>query len=160
MAYKYGYKSNRQRKTLYPWIQLIFLKVLEVHDHSLDQGGREDSEQWALFNADPPATTLHPPDGKHLLRVDPTEMFDGLWSFAVDTTPWINNRRLATRGDQFGPEQQAQFARFLGIVEQIGRDVLSGTGWHLRFGYNWDEDAEILTDQDFDDFFHIEIVRN
>ena len=158
--YKYGRKSEAQLRTLYPFLQLVMLRTLVVHDHSLDQGGRSKTEQFALFNARPKRSNLKPPDGKHLMRHDPTGRVEGLWSFAVDTTPFINGRRLATHGKSFGPDQMAQFARFLGIVEQNGRDVLSGTGWHLRFGINWDEDEEILTDQNFNDWYHIEIIRD
>lgn len=159
MSFKYGSKSRSQLATLYPWLQLILVKALEVHDHSVDDGGRTDAEQLALYDADPPRTTLRPPDGKHLLRADPTGMFPGKWSLAVDVTPWINNRRLATKGSAFGATQQAQFARFLGIVERIGADVLQGTGWQLRFGINWDGDEEILSDQSFQDWFHVELIR-
>lgn len=158
--YKYGSKSEAQLRTLYPFLQLVMLRTLAVHDHSLDQGGRSDAEQLRLYNAKPQRSKLKPPQGKHLMRPDSTGRVEGMWSFAVDATPFIKGRRLATGPHDFGPAQQAQFTWFLGIVEQNGRDVLLGTGWHLRFGINWDEDAEILTDQKFLDFFHVEIVRD
>lgn len=158
--YKYGAKSNRQRRSLHPLLQLIFLKVLLVHDHSLDQGGRTWGRQLYLYNAKPQRTKLKPPAGRHLLRKDPTGMVKTLCSFAVDTTPWIEGRPLATNAKRFGPAQKAQFAWFLGIVATIGREVLEGTGWRLRFGVNWDEDEVILTDQKFNDWFHVEMVRD
>ncbi len=156
--YKYGSKSEAQLRTLYPFLQLVMLRTLIVHDHSLDQGGRSEAQQLALYNAKPQRSKLKPPAGKHVMRPDPTGRVEGLWSFAVDTTPFINGRRLATSVQVFHAARQAQFARFLGIIETNGRDVLQGTGWHLRFGINWDEDAEILTDQKFDDWFHVEVV--
>ncbi len=157
MAFHYGRRSLEQRNMVYPWLQLILEKTLAVHDHSIDQGGRSDEQQREYHRLG--VTTLLPPDGKHLLKPDPTGQFFGRWSFAVDCCPYINGRRLATDKARFGPNQRAQFTRFLAIVEQIGRDVLADTGWALRFGINWDMDEEILTDQTFQDFYHIETVR-
>ena len=156
--YKYGRKSKAQKRSLYPWLQLILMKVLLRHDHSIDQGGRTDKRQWALYNHKPPRTTLHPPNGKHLLRYDPSGEFKGKWAFAADVCPYINGRRLATGAKSFGPNQKAQFAFFLSMVQLEAEHVLKGTGWKIRLGINWDMDAEILTDQRFDDWFHVEIV--
>jgi len=158
MAYSYGSVSKAQHRTLHPWLQLVLLKVLVRHDHSVDQGGRTDEEQWALYNHEPPRTTLHPPDGKHLLREDASGEFDGLWAVAADVTPFINGRRLATRGEQFTYDRRAQFAYFLGILKEVADEVLKDTGWEIRLGVNWDMDAEILSDQRFDDWFHVELV--
>ena len=155
--FRYGRDSRKEHRTLYPWLQLVLLKTLVIHDHSCDQGGRSDREQWDFFNAG--TSTLHPPDGKHLLRKDPTRQFAGLWAFAADVTPFIEGRRLATRGARFGPDQRAQFAYFLARLKGIADELLEGTGWELRLGINWDMDATILTDQSFDDWFHVELVR-
>ncbi len=154
--FKLGRKSRAQHKTLYPWLQSILLKVLLKHDFSEDQGGRTEKEQWKVFNKG--TSTIHPPQGKHLLRKDPSGDFIGVWSYAVDITPYINGKKLATHGQQFGYAQRAQFAYFLGIVKAEADRVLEGTGWEIRLGVNWDMDYEILSDQDFDDWFHIELV--
>lgn len=156
MSYKHGPKSTAQRKTLYPWLRLILFKMLLRHDHSVDQGGRTDEEQWAFFRAK--TSTLHPPDGKHLFRKDPSSEFEGLWAFAADVTPFIKGTRLATHGTQFTSDRRAQFAFFLGIFQEVAEDVLAGTGWEIRLGVNWDRDDEILSDQDFDDWFHVELI--
>lgn len=155
--FTFGRGSRRELATIYPWLQLILIKTLERHDLGIIQGGRTDGEQWDVFNKG--SSTLHPPDGKHLLREDPLVYFEGKWSFAADVIPYINGRSLATHGSNFGPSQRAQFAYFLGILKEVADNVLAGTGWDIRLGVNWDMDAEILTDQDFDDWFHIELVR-
>lgn len=154
--YRHGRKSTEQRLTLHPWLQLIFLKLLARHDHSIDQGGRTEQEQWDAYNRK--ASTLHPPDGKHLLREDPSGEFPGLWSLAADVTPWINGVRLATRGAQFNYARRSQFAYFLGVLKEVADGVLRDISWEVRLGINWDMDAEILSDQDFDDWFHVELV--
>ena len=157
MAFHYGRRSLEQRSMVYPWLQLILEKTLAVHDHSIDQGGRSEEQQREYHRLG--VTTLLPPDGAHLLKPDPTSQFFGRWSFAVDVCPYINGRRLATDRAGFGHMQKAQFIRFLAIIEQIGRNVLGDTRWALRFGINWDMDEEILTDQTFQDYFHVEIVQ-
>ncbi len=155
--YRYGRKSKNQIYRVYPYFQLIMRRVLLTDDHSIDQGGRTIGQQKEFF--DRGASKLRPPKGKHLLRTDPTRQFGGTWAFAVDACPYINGKRLATGRVRFGPAQQAQFAWFLRRVEQEGHRILDGTGWALRFGVNWDGDVEILTDQGFDDFFHVEMIR-
>ena len=156
MSYKYGKKSRKHWLTLHPWLRLVLLKTLARHDHSIDQGGRTREQQLAYFNAG--TSTLKPPKGKHLLRVDPSKEFMGMWALAADVTPFINGVRLATRGRKFGPAQQAQFGYFLGILKEVADRTLAETGWEIRLGVNWDMDAEILTDQKFDDWFHVELV--
>ena len=155
--YIFGRNSRHELAGLYPWLQLILIKTLERHDLGILQGGRTDDEQWAVFRDG--FSTLHPPSGKHLAREDPFDYFVGLWSFAADVVPYINGRRLATRGEQFTYVRRAQFAYFLGILKEVADNVLAGTEWEIRLGINWDQDAEILSDQDFDDYFHVEIVR-
>ena len=155
--YRYGRKSTAQISTVHPYLQLIMMRVLLTDDHSIDQGGRNIGQQQAYF--DRGASRLRPPKGKHLMRFDPTRQFGGTWAFAVDACPYIKGKRLATSAAKFGPDQRAQFAWFLRRVEQEGRRILDGTGWELRFGINWDGDAEILTDQTFADFFHVEQIR-
>ena len=155
--YRYGRKSKAQLSTVHPYLQLIMMRVLLTDDHSIDQGGRSIGQQQAYF--DRKASKLRPPKGKHLMRVDPTRQFgDADWAFAVDACPYIKGKRLATSAAKFGPDQRAQFAWFLRRVEQEGHRILDGTGWKLRFGINWDGDAEILH-QKFNDFFHIEMIR-
>ncbi len=156
--FKLGSHSKVQHHTLYPWLQLIVLKMLLKHDLREDEGGRTEQRQWDLYNADPPRTTVHPPKGNHLMREDPSGDFDGLWSYALDATPYINGKPLATAGKQFGYAERAQFAYFLGMLKSEADRVLEGTGWEIRLGVNWDMDYEILTDQDFDDWFHCELV--
>lgn len=156
--FKLGKHSKIQHSTLYPWLQLIILKVLLKHDLGENEGGRTDERQWELYNAKPQRSKVHPPQGNHLMREDPSGDFDGVWSYAVDVTPFINGKRLATDKENFGPEQMGQFMYFLGILKAEADRALEGTGWEIRLGANWDMDYEVLTDQDFDDLFHIELV--
>ncbi len=154
--YNLSYHSKREIRGCHPWLQLILFKLLSRHDYKAEQGKRTWDEQQAVYDSG--NSTLAPPEGKHLIRSDPAGQFDGDWSLAVDVYPYINGRPIATDADNFGPDQMAQFAYFLGIVKELADEVLQDTGWKIRLGINWDGDAEIITDQDFDDWFHIELV--
>ena len=93
------------------------------------------------------------------MRRDPSGIFPGrLYSYAADLVPWIKGKALVTTEGGFGPDQRAQFAYFLGLAKMTAEEVLWGTGWEFRLGINWDMDDEILTDQSFDDWFHVELV--
>jgi hypothetical protein len=156
MGYKFSNHSKEQLMTIHPFLQLIIIKALAKHDLKVRQGGRPEKEQWEAFNAG--RSKLAPPKGKHLLRPDPSGQFDGLWSLAGDVEPFVNGKPLRTVGASFTGTEQAKFAWFLGLLSNIAEEVLEGTEWQLRFGVNWDMDAEILSDQDFDDWFHVELV--
>ncbi len=155
MAFKYSAHSLRQRRTLHPYLRLIFDQVLLKHDFKMDQGGRSEKQQWANFNAG--VSKVKPPKGKHLIRKRTGD--DAACSYAVDVCPYIGGKRLATDKAGFGAAQKAQFAWFLSAVAAVGDRVLEGSGYRLRFGVDWDCDGEILTDQKFQDWFHVELVR-
>ena len=155
-AYRYGERSLAQRATLHPHLRRILERVLEEEDHAILQGARSEAEQWAAFRAG--RSRLHPPAGPHLVRADG-------WAYAADIVPCLHGRPIETGAEGFGPIQQAQFAWFLRGVRETGRayfaDLRESTGerWRLRFGIDWDEDGEILTDQSFQDWFHVELLR-
>ena len=156
--FRFSQHSLNQLKTVYPPLQQILIRTLVRHDFRLDEAERSTYDQQAAFDSG--HSKLAPPDGKHLARVDPTGQYPQTkWAFAVDICPYINGKRLATDRANFGPEQKAQFAFFLCTLRSVAEYDLRDTGWSIRLGINWDGDEEILTDQTFDDWFHVEIVR-
>jgi len=153
----YSQHSIKQRATLHPLLRNILDEVLITDDLRIDQGGRTDEEQWAVFNSG--ASTLHPPDGQHLIREVEYNGEIISCSLAADICPYINGKRLATDAENFGPYQMSQFTWFLRKVKEVGDRLLEGTGYKIRFGIDWDGDNEILTDQSFQDFFHVELIK-
>jgi len=153
--YTFGNKSKENLKDVFPLLVNILNKVLETDDFSVDQGGRTEAQQWEAFNSG--HSKVHPPDGNHLIKKLPG--MDREYAFAVDICPYLNGKRLATDEKNFGPYQMAQFAWFLRKVKCVGEELLKDTGWKLRFGIDWDSDMEILTDQTFQDWFHVEIIK-
>lgn len=87
------------------------------------------------------------------------------YAHAVDIVPLINGKPIDTTAQGFGVQQACQFAWFLRAVYESGRLITGrwlnsmGEDWKLRFGVNWDMDKELLTDQGFDDYFHVELRR-
>ena len=155
--YRYSNHSLKQLEKVHPYLQQILGEVLETDDFKVKQGGRTEKEQWEFYNEG--TSTLHPPDGKHLIQPDG-------YCYAVDIVPFINGKQLATDKESFNAARQAQFAFFLRRVQDVGESYLDmlkfsngGGKWKLRLGINWDGDGEILTDQKFDDWFHVELIK-
>lgn len=115
---------------------------------------RSQERQLSLFDSGASKTMrslhLRQPDG---------------FSHAVDVVPLVNGKAIDTSSEGFGLAQAGQFAWFLRAVYESGRMICgrwrisTGEEWKLRFGINWDGDQELLSDQSFDDWFHIEIRR-
>ena len=87
------------------------------------------------------------------------------YAYAADLEPYINGKPIATDPESFKGVQMAQFAFFLGILKETADRYLNdyyhqtNQRFVMRLGINWDQDAEILSDQDFDDWYHVELVR-
>lgn len=176
MAYSYGRRSQAVRSTLHLHLRNIFDRVLTSDDHALEHGVRAPEVQQEKkdtgrsqvpgFNSD---GTVYP--YPHRPRDD------GL-SWAVDTWPWINGKRLEVpaldeierrvkEGDcekwlANAIARYSQFAYFARCVLDVAEIYLKENRtttewWALRWGGNWNMDAEILTDQSFDDFPHWEL---
>lgn len=151
---RYSKHSTKELSTVHPILQECSRMVLPIMDHRVQDGGRTWDEQQKEF--DEGDSTLAPPDGMHLIQ-------DDGWAYAYDLHPYINGRRLNT--EDFTPARMAQFAFFLGYYKAVSEKVLAdwerktGERYRIRFGVDWDSDGEILTDQKFQDWFHIELVR-
>lgn len=157
MKYRYGKHSQKELRPVHPWLGKIAYKTLETDDHKVLTGGRSVKKQQAVFDSG--HSKLAPPKGKHLIQPDG-------FAYAIDVVPYIKGKPLATDAKNFGSAQQAQFAWFLRkfyengkeILAEVNKDLPKEKQWALRFGNNWNMDSEILTDQDFDDWFHIELI--
>ena len=154
--YHYSKHSMKQRATLHTVAQLGLDFTLIRHDFKIIQGGRTDEQQWAYYNKG--TSTLHPPQGKHLIQPDG-------FAYAADVHPYVNGKPVDTSATGFRVQQAGQFGYFLAILEQECKDACddwygrNGDQFDVRLGANWDMDAELLTDQSFDDWFHIEWIR-
>jgi len=129
----WGRKSKRVLKELDPRLQTLMTRVRdEVADISLISGHRDCDEQNTLFEVG--ASTLRWPDSKHNKRP----------ALAVDFQPApypVNEKLWGALGYAAG--------RAFGIAAEMGIKI--------RWGGDWDGDGDV-TDQKFDDLFHIELV--
>jgi len=114
-------------------LRAVFNRVVEIADCAIIEGHRPKERQDEYFALG--KSKLPWPDGKHN-RV-PSE--------AVDAAPWIN-------GEISWDRRHCLF--FAGIV--IG--VAEMMGIKIRWGGDWDSDREPVTDQDFQDLVHFEII--
>jgi peptidoglycan L-alanyl-D-glutamate endopeptidase CwlK len=134
---KFGKASKAQLDTLDIRLQSILTIVLrEVADISILQGHRGQKEQNEAFYGDPQTSKLPWPRGKH----------NKLPSLAVDIQPY--------------PRPKTNYKLAISLAYIAGRAVqlAADEGITLRWGGDWDRDGD-MTDNDFDDLFHLEIVE-
>jgi hypothetical protein len=129
----WGKKSSEVRSTLHPTlIHYLDRALIEVADISLTCGHRNQEDQMkAYFSGN---STLMWPQGKH----------NQLPSLAVDFRPYPMPKGKA--------KQWAALAYIAGRVIQMAAQ----DGVVIRWGGDWDADGD-LTNQKFDDLFHLEL---
>lgn len=133
MSRKWGNRSQQVLSELDPRLASIMTTILhEVADISLICGFRDQEEQDEAYETG--RSKVRWPNGKH----------NRLPSKAVDFQPWpVPERR---------EKLWASLAYIAGHAIQIGRR----RGLVVRWGGDWDGDGD-LTDQNFDDLYHLEI---
>lgn len=104
----------------------------EVMDISLISGFRRQAEQDLLFRSG--LSKLRWPDSRH--NTNPSQ--------AVDLQPYPY------------PSYDPKLWGALGYIAGRAYRIAVEEGFEIRWGGDWDGDGE-MTDQEFDDLFHIEI---
>lgn len=131
---KWGTKSQRIYGELHPDLQLICTYILhEVADISLVYGHRGRTDQNLMFENG--FSKLRFPDSKHNKKP----------SRAVDLQPYPL------------PEYEPKVWAALGYIAGRAKGFALSRGIQIRWGGDWDSDGD-LTDQTFDDLFHIELL--
>ena len=129
---RFGRNSRRQLSTSDGRLQDIAHIVLKIKDHAVIKGHRTEREQRSAYENG--HSQLDWPNGKH----------NKLPSTAIDvqTYPLPQNEQ----------ELREEQLYLLGLYAGVGymKDI------PIRIGGDWDRDGEI-TDNSFDDFFHVEI---
>ena len=144
----YSNKSKAKLKTCHNLLIIIFNKVIEKYDNTIDAGTRSDSDQNKLFKEGKTKVK----GGKSLHNYFP--------SLAVDAYPYplpdswgeinIKNHKSLL----FQIKERAKFYHFGGYV----KGVADSLGIPLRCGCDWDNDNQ-FNDQSFDDLVHFELVK-
>lgn len=135
--------SLQRLATCDPRIQAIMEEVIRYYDISILCGHRNKAEQKAAFRATPQVSKVDWPNSKH----------NSLPSMAVDIAPYSKQHHgVPTINNRWDAEQ---FIFMAGHVQRVALQL----GIPLRWGGNWDRDEIVVTDQDFDDLGHFELVE-
>lgn len=128
----FGLGSRRELSTCDFRLQQLAHRVLPIKDHSVVKGHRPEDEQNDAFREG--HSELPWPDGKH----------NGIPSKAMD----VRTYPVPANESDLREEQLYLLGMYKGVAAELGIPV--------RTGGDWDRDGEIA-DNNFDDFFHIEI---
>lgn len=171
MAYRYSAHSLREQETLHAILSGLFTYVLETHDHRIETGLRQRQDQRAAF-ATGNSKVSGEEDYPHMPRTMAGEPWDDYddetgVSWAVDVTPYVDGQPLDAEVFGRDPWVTARWAYFAGVVMGEANNYLrahenqTGEKFRIRWGGNWDRDAEILdsSDRRFVDAYHWELER-
>lgn len=127
-------RSKNNLKTCREELQRIFSRVDELgFECTVIEGHRSQEKQEEYFRAG--KSRVHFPQGKH----------NKVPSDAVDVAPYV-------KGKLSWDHRHCLY--FAGVVMAVAASL----GIKLRWGGNWDMDDEVITDQDFQDLVHFELV--
>jgi len=139
--YHYGKTSTRRLATAKPGLQQVFKLALELGlmDIAIIQGRRGRAEQDRYYAIG--KSRVRWPHSKHNV-INPLDL-----ASAVDAAPFVNGE-ISWRKEH---------CIYLAGVIQACAELL---GVPIRWGGNWDMDGEPITDQDFQDLVHYELVNH
>lgn len=122
--------------TLHPKLQVLVTRIRdEVADISLIQGFRDREEQTKAFESN--HSKVQWPDSMHNKKP----------SKAVDLQPYPM------------PKKETKLWAALGYIAGHACRIAEQEGFAIRWGGDWNRNGD-LTDQNFDDLFHLEIYRD
>lgn len=132
---KFGNRSRQQLATCHKDIKRIMdvAIALDIMDFSIIEGHRNKEDQNKYYRTG--RSKVKYPHGKH----------NEMPSSGVDVAPFINGKISW---------EKVHCIALAYIILTVARMM----GVNLRWGGNWDMDYEPITDQDFQDLVHFEIV--
>ena len=132
----FGARSMRNRHTLHESLKDVLDEAILYYDFTILCGHRAKDEQDEAFNNN--RSQVQWPNSKH----------NTFPSLAVDVAPYY------AHAPHIRLNRLYEFVYLHGII--IG--LAARRSIKLRSGQNWDMDDELITDQGFNDFPHIELV--
>lgn len=136
MAYRLSKASEARLATCDPRLRVVIRAAVaqSLMDMTVTEGHRPEALQNQYF--DEGKSRVRYPNGKH--NAQPSK--------AVDVAPYVNG---ALSYDQ----------RHCCFLAGVILGIAASLGIKLRWGGNWDRDGEPVTDQDFQDLVHYELVE-
>lgn len=140
MIFEYGRGSRIILSGANPKLQQVFYTAIKLGliDISILQSIRGKAEQNRYFDLG--KSRIKWPNGKHNILNEDDK------SDALDAAPYVNGKV------SFDYRHCIYLA---GIVCAVG----TWLGIKIRWGGNWDMDGEPMTDQDFQDLVHYEVIE-
>jgi len=140
MKYKFGKSSITRKETIDQRLSYVLEKALSLGliDFSILCGVRSEEEQNECFKNK--TSKCKWPESKHNAK-------EGELSLAVDVAPYVGGKVS---------ENYNHCCFLAGIITGLGKQ----SGYDIRWGGNWDMDGEPITDQDFQDLYHYELIRH
>ena len=130
---KFSFSSKTFLASCHPDLQRLFNRVVETFDCTIVEGRRSKSRQTRLYNIG--KSRVRYPNSRH--NKDP--------SMAVDVAPYLNGKV------SWDTRHCLYFAGFV-------MGTASVFGLHIRYGGDWNQNFEVITDQTFQDLCHFELV--
>ena len=131
---RFGGTSQQRLQTCDAQLQIVMREVVAFADCTIVEGHRSEQRQDMLFMTGKSKVVW--PDGKH--NTSPSK--------AVDVAPYVDGKI----------SWDVRHCCYLaGCIMGTARVL----GVKLRWGGNWDQDQEIITDQQFQDLVHYELVE-
>ena len=139
MKFFCGKKSAGVLITVSLNLQLVFYETLLIGliDVTAIEGRRAKARQNRLFAID--KSRVQWPNSKHNV-LNPDDL-----AHAVDLAPYVNGK---------ASDNWYHCIYLAGVIQTCGEKL----GIPIRWGGNWDQDGEPITDQDFQDLWHYEEV--
>lgn len=136
MAYVFGKISKGRLTTCDPQLQTVILEVmsLQLMDFAITGGFRNKEVQDEYFRTG--KSKVKWPNSKH----------NSVPSKAVDVVPYVNGEVSY---------QRDHCVYLAGLIMAIATEL----GVKIRWGGNWDQDGEVITDQSFQDLVHFEVME-
>jgi len=130
---RWSRQSRRIRSTLDSRLQVLVDEILVRSDISLTYGYRDRESQNTLFENN--RSKVKYPNSKHNSKP----------SKAVDLQPYPY------------PKKDLELWAALGYIAGLAMMISEKHGWILRWGGDWNRNGSV-TDNNFDDLFHLEIL--
>ena len=151
--YERGARSAGQLATCHHDLAIIAGDLLDVYDHSIEQGARTIEEQIRNILRGASKTI----DSRHIPRdaqgnYDPTEP-----CIAFDLLPYSRGVNPWPQADDSRKVQVKKANRFY-FMQGVILQIAYGHNIEIRQGVDWDMDGDFF-DQRFDDLPHVELVR-
>lgn len=147
MLFSFGNKSDKKLNTCHADLQLIMRTAIALSrmDFGIAEGKRSDATQAKYFAEGKSKCDGVTSKSKHqVTRSQPKAM-------ATDVFPYVNGKA------DYSMETLSYLAGHIVAVSEMLYSF--GRISHVvRWGGNWDGDGEILTDQEFDDRPHFELI--